>query len=175
MDLEIVGRGDYNSAMDNQLAELLAEETELRFNRFDNAMAWKLGSWIVDKARKEGLRIAVGITRGGQRLFHYAFDGTSKDNDEWVDRKVRTVYRFGHSSFFLGCKLASEKKTATEKYYVDEREYAFHGGSFPIFVKGTGLVGTLTISGLAQDKDHALCVEALRHILRKDPKPNSAT
>jgi len=126
--MEIVGLGDYNSAMDNQLAELLAEETELQFNRFDNAMAWRLGSWIVDKARKEGLRIAVGITRGGQRLFHYAFDGTSKDNDEWVDRKVRTVYRFGHSSFFLGCKLASEKKTATEKYYVDEREYAFHGG-----------------------------------------------
>ncbi len=41
---------------------------------------------------------------------------------------------------------------------VHEEEYAFHGGSFPIIVKGTGLVGTLTISGLAQELDHALAV-----------------
>ncbi|MEI8095698.1 MAG: heme-degrading domain-containing protein [Spirochaetales bacterium] len=159
--------------MDNTFASLLAQEAELQFTRFDNAMAWKLGSWLADKARKEGLKITIGITRAGQRLFHYAAEGTTKDNDEWVNRKVRTVYRFGHSSFFMGCKLTYEKKTPAEKYYVDEREYAFHGGCFPIFLKGTGLIGTLTISGLPQEQDHALCVEALRHVLKKDVKPKT--
>lgn len=153
--------------MNTPLETLLAQEAELQFSKFDAAAAWRLGSWIADKARKDGLKIAVGITRVGQRLFHFATDGTSHDNDEWMERKVKTVYRFGHSSFYMGRKLALEHKTAAEKYYVDEAEYCFHGGAFPIILKGTGLVGTLTISGLAQNEDHALAVEAIRHFLKK--------
>ena len=153
--------------MNTPLETLLAQEAELQFYKFDATTAWRLGSWIADKARKDSLSITVGITRTGQRLFHFAAEGTTSDNDEWLERKVRTVYRFGHSSFYLGRKLALENKTVAEKYYVDEAEYAFHGGSFPIIVKGTGMVGTLTISGLPQEQDHALAVEALRHILRK--------
>jgi uncharacterized protein (UPF0303 family) len=153
--------------MNTPLEPLLAQEADLQFSKFDATAAWRLGSWIVDKARKEGLKITVGITRTGQRLFHFAADGTARDNDEWLERKARTVYRFGHSSFYMGQKLAHDNKTAAEKYYVDEKEYCFHGGSFPIIVKGTGVVGTLTISGLAQDQDHALAVEAIRHLLKK--------
>ncbi len=164
--------------MDNNSAELLAakllaQEAELQFTRFDSAMVWKLGSWLADKARKEGLKITIGITRSGQRMFHYAAEGTTRDNDEWINRKVRTVYRFGHSSFFMGCKLASDKKTPAQKYYIDEKDYAFHGGSFPIILKGTGVIGTLTISGLPQEQDHALAVEALRHVLKKDASPRA--
>ena len=153
--------------MNTPLETLLAQEAELQFSKFDATTAWRLGAWVVDKARKDGLKITVGITRTGQRLFHFAADGTTRDNDEWLERKVRTVYRFGHSSFYMGRKLALEDKTAAEKYYVDEKEYAFHGGSFPIILKGTGVVGTLTISGLAQEQDHALAVEAIRHFLKK--------
>jgi len=153
--------------MNTPLETLLAQEAELQFSRFDAAAAWRLGSWLADKARKEGLKITVGITRTGQRLFHFAGEGTSRDNDEWVERKVRTVYRFGHSSFYMGRKLALEKQTAAEKYYLDEKEYCFHGGSFPIILRGTGVVGTLTVSGLAQNEDHALAVEAIRHALKK--------
>ncbi len=77
--------------MNTPLETLLGQEAELQFSRFDAATAWKLGSWIADKARKEGLAITVGITRAGQRLFHFAAEGTSQDNDEWLERKVRTV------------------------------------------------------------------------------------
>jgi len=34
-------------------------------------------------------------------------------------------------------------------------------------LKGTGVVGTATVSGLAQEDDHALVVESLRAFLRK--------
>lgn len=157
----------YTKGMNTTLDTLLAQEAELQFTKFDSTAAWRLGSWLADKARKEGLKITVGITRAGQRLFHFAADGTSLDNDEWLERKVRTVYRFGHSSFYMGRKLAFEDKKPAEKYFVDEAEYCFHGGSFPILLKGTGVVGTLTVSGLAQEKDHALAVEAIRHVLKK--------
>ncbi len=153
--------------MDTTLETLLAQEAELQFTKFDSATAWRLGTFLVDKAKRENLKIAVGITRGGQRLFHWAADGTAPDNDAWIDRKTKTVYRFGHSSFYMGRKIAREEISADHKYHVDEREYAFDGGCFPIFVKGTGLVGTVTVSGLKQNQDHHVAVEAVRHVLRK--------
>jgi len=153
--------------MDPTLESLLALEGELQFSKFDSAAAWKLGTWLADKARKEGLKIAVSVTKGGQRLFHWAADGTNPDNDEWLDRKNRTVYRFGHSTFYLRTKLEQEHISGEDKYYVSEREYCFHGGAFPIVVKGTGVVGTVAVSGLKQDKDHELTVAAIRHVLKK--------
>jgi uncharacterized protein (UPF0303 family) len=153
--------------MDTPLETLLAQEADLQFTKFDSAAAWKIGSWLVDKARKENLKIAVGITKGGQRVFHWAADGTCPDNDAWIDRKTRTVYRWAHSSFYMGRKIAREGTTPLAKYAVDEREYAFDGGSFPVILKGTGVVGTVTVSGLKQNVDHDLAVQAVRHFLKK--------
>jgi uncharacterized protein (UPF0303 family) len=42
--------------------------------------------------------------------------------------------------------------------------FAWDGGSFPIAVAGTGVIGTLTVSGLPDIEDHALAVEGLRRI-----------
>jgi len=153
--------------MDTPLEVLLQQEADLQFTRFDNSVAWRLGTWLVARAKREGLKIAVGITKGGQRIFHWAADGTCPDNDAWVDRKTRTVYRWGHSSFYMNRKLTKEETTPAKKYAVDEKDYAFDGGGFPIILKGTGVVGTLTVSGLKQHQDHALAVEALKHILKK--------
>lgn len=158
---------DHNGFMDTPLETLLQQEEELQFTKFDSAVAWRLGTWLVETAKRDGLKIAVGITRGGQRVFHWAADGTCPDNDFWIDRKTRTVYRWGHSTFYMGRKLAKEETTPAKKYAVDEKEYAFDGGGFPIRVKGIGVVGTLTVSGLKQHQDHELAVEALKHILRK--------
>jgi uncharacterized protein (UPF0303 family) len=49
-----------------------------------------------------------------------------------------------------------------EKYLISSLEFAAHGGAFPIRIKGTGVVGTITVSGLAQEDDHALVVRVLR-------------
>ena len=44
-------------------------------------------------------------------------------------------------------------------------EYAPHGGGFPLRVRGTGVVGVVLVSGLPQQDDHALIVEALEAFL----------
>lgn len=59
--------------------------------------------------------------------------------------------RFRHSSFYMGRYCASQNKTLEEKYYVSEQEYAAHGGAFPLIIKDVGVVGTITVSGLAQE------------------------
>ena len=87
------------------------------------------------------------------------------DNDEWIKRKMRTVYRFGHSSFYIGQRLKNKGKNIEEAYLIPESEYSPHGGCFPVIVKNTGLVGTITVSGLAQEEDHQMVVQAIREYL----------
>ena len=154
--------------MDDILKQLLQEEQELQFTKFNEDVAWELGSRLLDLARSRNLPVTVDITRGTHQLFHAALRGTSPDNDEWVKRKVRTVYRFGHSSFYIGQSLKSKGKTIEQSYLVSESEYAPHGGCFPVIVKDTGIVGTVTVSGLPQEEDHKLAVEAIRNYLAEE-------
>ncbi len=154
--------------MDDILKQLLEQEQELQFTKFNEEVAWKIGSQLVELARSRNLPVTIDITRGTHQLFHVALRGTSPDNDEWVKRKVRLVYRFGHSSFYMGQLLKSKGKTIEQSYLIPESEYAPHGGCFPIIIKDTGIVGTVTVSGLPQEEDHKLVVEAIRTYLAEE-------
>jgi uncharacterized protein (UPF0303 family) len=143
--------------------ELLAQEGELVFDAFDHDVAWSLGQALVSVARERSLPVTIDIALGEQQLFHCALPGTAADNDEWIRRKNRVARRFGHSSFYMG---VAHGEGFASKFLLDEREYAAHGGAFPVIVRGAGAVGTVTVSGLPQAEDHALVVEVLRAFLR---------
>jgi uncharacterized protein (UPF0303 family) len=148
--------------MENVLAQLLLEEKELQFSKFDEDDAWQLGCNLVERAKADRLPITIKITHGDHQIFHASRPGTSTDNDEWIKRKVRLVYRFGHSSYYIGQLLKSKGQRLEEVYFIAEKEYAPHGGCFPIFIKG---VGTVTVSGVTQEEDHRLVTIALREFL----------
>jgi uncharacterized protein (UPF0303 family) len=151
--------------MDNLLNQLLQQEEEFQFTHFNEDTAWELGCLLVEYAITENLPITIDITRGEQQLFHASRPGTSADNDEWVKRKVRLVNRVGHSSFYIGQLLKNKGKTIEEEMLLPESEYAPHGGCFPIIIKDSGMIGTLTISGLPQEDDHKVAVHAIRTFL----------
>lgn len=151
--------------MDQELAELLAQEEELQFTTFTNATAWELGCALVDAARRDRLAVTVDIRRGEQQLFHAALAGTAANNDEWIERKNRVVRRFGHSSFYVGSRHRIDGTDFAVRELLDPREFAAHGGAFPVIVRGVGLVGTVTVSGLPQAEDHRLVVDVLRAFL----------
>jgi uncharacterized protein (UPF0303 family) len=148
------------------LDDLAAEEAELRFPRFDYDDAWRLGSMLVEAARAERLPIAIDISRGGQQLFHAALPGSVPDNDAWIQRKIRSVLRFGHSSMYISLQRSLDGRSLGEVYFVDEQLFAAAGGCFPVHVEGCGIVGTVTVSGLPQVDDHRFVVKTIRAFLR---------
>ncbi|MBB6481498.1 heme-degrading domain-containing protein [Spirochaeta isovalerica] len=148
------------------LKDILEQENTLQFESFSSETAWELGTMLVEKGRKDNLAITIDITRNGHQLFHYSFEGTSADNDNWVRRKTNLVNRFGHSSLYIGTQLKERGQTIEETYMIPEAQFAPHGGCFPIFLKGTGSVGTITVSGLAQEEDHRVVVETIASYLK---------
>lgn len=154
--------------MDELLNKLLLEEEELQFTSFNEDTAWHIGSILVERAREDALPLTIDITRGVQQLFHAARPGASADNDAWVKRKVRLVNRFGHSSFYVGQLLKVRGQRIEDAFLIPESDYAPHGGCFPVIVKGTGMVGTITVSGLAQEDDHQLVVDTIRAFLSRE-------
>jgi uncharacterized protein (UPF0303 family) len=144
--------------------ELIArQETELLFPHFDYSTAWQLGVTLRDLAIARRLSIVVDIRRFGQPyqpLFYTALGGTP-DNARWVQRKSNVVARFHRCSYFIGLTLEQTNRSFTDRYNLPDADYAAHGGSFPIHVAGSGIIGAVTVSGLPQRDDHNLAVEAL--------------
>jgi len=149
-------------SLEEELRRVEAEERELVLESLDNDDALELGLSLVELARTRQLPIAIDVERSGQRLFHAAMPGAAPDNFHWIERKKRLVNRTYHSSYATGLKLRVKQRTLAEEMYLDERDYAPHGGCLPLVVRRVGFVGTLTISGLPQRDDHLLAVEALR-------------
>jgi uncharacterized protein (UPF0303 family) len=156
---------------EEQLSELLRQEALLQFTEFSNDIAFAVGMSLVEAARKDALPITVDVCRNGQQLFHCALPGTNADNDAWIQRKNRVVSRFGHASFYIGTQLASKDFTIEQRYLLDPTKYAAHGGAFPIIIRNVGVVGTITISGLPQQEDHALVVRVLADFLGVSLEP----
>ena len=143
------------------------QERRLVLPGFDNDDALELGGILLDLARSRALPVTVDITRGEQQLFHAALPGTAAHNDVWIRRKVATVRELGISSFLAGLHAAAEGHVFEEAPWIDPHRLAGHGGAFPITVAGVGVVGTVTVSGLPQDEDHALAVEAIERFLAR--------
>jgi uncharacterized protein (UPF0303 family) len=149
------------------LAELAAEEADLRFASFTNDDAWELGTALVAAAREAGAPVAIEIARNHHRLFSAALTGATPDNASWIERKSRVVHRFGHSSLYVRQASIERGTTFEEEFGLDPQRYAAHGGAFPIAVRGVGPIGVVVVSGLPQLEDHRMVVAALRAHLER--------
>lgn len=147
--------------------ELEEQERRLVLPGFDHDDAWALGVVLVQLGRDRGLPITVDVRRHTHQLFHAALPGTTPDNDAWVERKAAVVARLHASSYLVGRRLAARGARLGDGDGLDPVEHAAHGGSFPLRVAGTGVVGAVTVSGLPQARDHALVVEALEAFLAR--------
>jgi len=144
------------------------QEQALQFSSFDNDAALAIGNRIVEMARADKVAVTVDVTVNRNPLFFHAMAGTSPNNVDWIRRKSNLVNRTGHASFFVHTEAVNAGRDYDNLPTFDPKDYAAHGGSFPIVVKGTGQIGTITVSGLAGADDHAMVVRALKWYLKAD-------
>lgn len=149
----------------NSLDALLAEEQALQFPAFSNEVAWALGNSLYQRAKAGNLPIAIEVSRNGQQLFFAAMPGATPDNGEWIRRKRAVVQRFHHSSLYMSVEAEQKGRPFLQRFGLSEQDYAAAGGGFPIFVRGTGCVGAVVVSGLPQLEDHRLVTDAIREII----------
>ena len=153
--------------LNEDLDRVALQERELQLPSFDAQVVWDLGARLRTTALERSLSVVIDVRRFGQPLFYAALEGTTPDNVEWVRRKSNVVARFHRSSYGVGLNLKSKNDTL-EARGLPTNDYASHGGSFPLIVKGAGVVGSVTVSGLPQRADHELVVEALCVMLDRD-------
>ena len=149
------------------LEQLLAEHERLQFAHFDFDDACLIGLDLVETARQNRQAVSIDIAVNGQQLFHAALPGTSPDNDQWIVRKNRVVGRFFRSSYYIAQLLAGRGQSMEEAYGLSTSDYAPFGGAVPVTLKGSGVIGSITVSGLPDEDDHRMVVAAIgRHLER---------
>ncbi len=150
------------------LALIARQEAVLCFPKFTETEAWELGNALQLLASRKQLPIVIDITRLDRQLFFAAMPGSSYDNQDWCRKKRNVVVHFGRSSYFIEKEMRIANTTLAERYGLPSDEYAAGGGSFPINVQGSGMLASVTVSGLVSRADHNLIVNVLCKMLGVD-------
>jgi len=148
------------------IQQLKSEEEELILPRFSNKDAIELGWIILNKAEAQGASVTIDIRTPSQTLFHAAMEGTTPNNDRWALRKSNSVLLTHSSSYRLGQENRLKGTSLEERLFISSRDYADHGGSFPLSLEGRGVIGAVTVSGLPQEEDHRLVTESLKELIK---------
>jgi len=145
-------------------------DSSILFPSFTVSDAWDLGCLLRSRLLTFPGSTVISITLANSTpLFYTAVrSGITPDNTSWVNRKSATVLRFGCSTWYMHNKFQGDEKAFAEKYCLLDKakEFAIHGGGFPVRVKGVeGVVAVIVVSGLKQQQDHQVIVQTCRDFL----------
>jgi uncharacterized protein (UPF0303 family) len=149
----------------SDLSILTQQEKQLQFPAFNADTAWQLGNLLRSKLLAVPAAGTIEIELNHQLLFACATPGATPGQADWIRRKRNTVRRFARSTYAVGRTLERDGETLQARHGLALHDYAAHGGGFPIFVKDTGMVGTVVLSGLPQRDDHSLVVAAIAELI----------
>jgi len=147
--------------------EMLADEKVFGEADWDQSTVVGLGEALKKYGLQKQLGIAIAIFFKEQRIYQVGLPGTTSNNDEWIDRKYRTVDMTKHSSLALRIKV-DELGLQEEEFGFKSGHLAICGGGYPLYSKGE-LVGMAIVSGLPHKEDHQVIVDVLAEY-RKEMK-----
>jgi uncharacterized protein (UPF0303 family) len=149
--------------------EIIArQETDLVFERFDDDLAFAIGSSIRESAKAFDKGITVGVFLWDRTAFVASTKGATHTNLTWAERKsglVRLTYK---SSYRVLLERGDAPRLLEASWAVDPKDIAISGGAFPITVKSAGVIGAIGVSGLHERVDHQLVVEGIVRALGRD-------
>ena len=156
-------------SIQNDMDLVAEQERTLRFDTFSADTAWAIGSALRANALARNAGMTFEIQLAGRTLFLGTTDGAKGEHADWIRRKRNVVMKFGRSSYWMSLELELKGKSMIDRHEgITYADYAMHGGAFPIYLNGTGLVGTIIASGLHQRVDHAMVIDAIASALKRD-------
>ena len=135
---------------------------KIELEKFDNRTGLEIGLAIVNLAKKRKQNIAVQVERLNQLIFLYVDDHLPADKHNWLRRKSNVAKHFEESSLTVKQDLINGNMTLGKTFALDEKEYLAKGGSIPIFVKHAGMIAIVSVSGLHDEADHQIIIDALK-------------
>lgn len=145
--------------------ELLEQESGLRFSQanFDGV---DFGKFVLSCLNETSETLAFMIRQNSGTVFQVSFAGTHPINDQWLIRKCRVVELFGHSSMYVKQEHAEVGRPYTV-HAINQMEYAFFGGAFPLADMNGRVFGVIAFTGTDQNSEHNLAMEMIRNYLKK--------
>lgn len=151
---------------DHAAAKLAIEADEALLARLplDAGTLHGLGRLLIDEAT---MPLSVKIVLGRRTILLLAGQGTSLDNERFLDLKLNTVFNCGHSSLWWFHHLRSTGRMLADVGWADPRAVIDMGGGVPLFTHDQ-VVGALAVSGLPHEADHLLIMTCVRRLLATD-------
>ncbi|WP_407535298.1 heme-degrading domain-containing protein [Elizabethkingia miricola] len=143
----------------NNNSEILRK---IELDSFSNRIAFDMGVKIIDLAKSRNQHIAVEVCRLNQTVFLYVDDTLPVDKHNWLRRKANITRQFEESSLSVKNDLKEGNMSLEKTFGLDERDFLAKGGAIPIFVKNGGMIAIITVSGLHDEEDHNIIIEALK-------------
>jgi len=141
------------------------QEAKLRMETLCADEALKIGMIMYRLAKEKYLKpISIRIITGGQTTFSFLMEGTSTNNEWWMDKKLNTSRLSGVSSILTLVEVAMGLR-AMEPEYEKENDFALCGGCFPIKNQAGKVIGYAQSSGMPHECDHQLIADALAEYL----------
>ncbi len=147
---------------------LQKQRSILKYPSFNRDTAFELGLLIVEIAKTVYKKsVAIRIIEDETIIFSYKMDGTSSENDWWMDRKYATSRWSGLSSLETFVKARLKKIDTFWEGRIDN--FAICGGCYPIeLINGKKSPYTILVSGLPHHLDHQIMADAMATQLQKE-------
>lgn len=156
---------EFNRYKKEWLPILTEHEEKLRTEFMSSDQALQLGVTMIRIAKEKYQKpAAMRVVLGGHTVFSFHMDGTSMNNDWWMDKKLNTCRVTGVSSIRSLVEVA-EGMRALEPEFENDGDYALCGGCFPLRNAAGKLLGWVLASGLPHECDHQLIADSLSEYL----------
>ena len=156
---------EFNRYKKEWLPILAEHEEKLRTEAMSSDQALQLGVIMIRTAKEKYQKpAAMRVVLGGHTVFSFHMDGTSMNNDWWMDKKLNTCRVTGVSSIRSLVEVA-EGMRALEPEFENDGDYALCGGCFPLRNAAGKLLGWVLASGLPHECDHQLIADSLSEYL----------
>ena len=88
-------------SVESDVKKIAEQEERLVLDRFDEAVAFELGSALRERGLRDRLPICIDIRTVDRPLFFAALPGSNASNPDWARRKINALKRWLQSIYRL--------------------------------------------------------------------------